>query len=54
MLEIGKGVDIVTALGGVTALEGAMAVFNDKMDAANLSKIKKIKNKADRNLVSVV
>jgi phosphoenolpyruvate carboxykinase (GTP) len=45
MLEIGKGVDIVTALGAVTALEGAMAVFNDTMDAANVLKIKKIKNK---------
>ena len=39
-------VDIVTELGGVKTPEAAQEVFEDKLDAVNLSKLNEIKNEA--------
>jgi phosphoenolpyruvate carboxykinase (GTP) len=44
MLERKKGTDIVTELGGIKNVDAAMALFGKKMDAEQLSRIKKIKN----------
>ena len=41
-------VDIVTELGGVKTPEAAQEVFEDKLDAVNLSKLNEIKNEAVR------
>ena len=44
MLELKKGVDILTEIGGVKTMAKARSVFKKKMDDANLAKIGKIKN----------
>jgi len=41
-------IDIVTELGGVKTPEAAREVFEDKLDAVNLSKLNEIKNEAVR------
>jgi phosphoenolpyruvate carboxykinase (GTP) len=41
-------IDIVTELGGVKTPEAAQEVFEDKLDAVNLSKLNEIKNEAVR------
>jgi phosphoenolpyruvate carboxykinase (GTP) len=41
-------IDIVTELGGVKTPESAGEVFEDKLDAVNLSKLNEIKNEAVR------
>ncbi len=43
-LVLEKGIDIVTHLGGITSMAAARDVFASKMDAANVSKINRIKN----------
>ena len=44
MLELKKGVDILSDVGGVTSVDAARKIFESKCDAANLEKISKIKN----------
>ena len=39
------GIDIVTEIGGINTYEAATGLFEKKMDAENLSKIRHIKNK---------
>jgi len=41
-------IDIVTELGGIKTQEAAQEVFEDKLDAVNLSKLNEIKNEAVR------
>ncbi|NIR49174.1 hypothetical protein GWO43_11945, partial [candidate division KSB1 bacterium] len=43
MLELKKGVDILAEVGGITSVDAAKALFNEKLDAKNLDKISKIK-----------
>ena len=43
MLEIGKGVDIVTKVGGINTREEALALFGKKMDANHLARIERIR-----------
>jgi len=43
-LELRKGVEILSDLGGVKTVEEAKKIFSDKMDKANLAKIATIKN----------
>ncbi|MBN2569615.1 MAG: phosphoenolpyruvate carboxykinase (GTP) [Deltaproteobacteria bacterium] len=45
MLEMKKGIDIVTEIGGITTHEDALRLFEEKLDRENLSKIYKIKNR---------
>ncbi|HDQ93590.1 MAG TPA: phosphoenolpyruvate carboxykinase (GTP) [Synergistetes bacterium] len=44
MLEMKKGIDIVTEIGGIITYEDALKLFREKLDRENLSKIDKIKN----------
>jgi phosphoenolpyruvate carboxykinase (GTP) len=44
MLELKKGIDILSEIGGVKSAEQADALFKDKMDEANYAKMQKIKN----------
>jgi len=44
VLELNKGVDILTDLGGVKSADEARNVFRETMDPENLAKIEKIKN----------
>jgi phosphoenolpyruvate carboxykinase (GTP) len=44
MLELKKGTDILSEIGGVKTEDEANAIFKDKMDKANLAKLNKIKN----------
>ncbi|PID85971.1 MAG: phosphoenolpyruvate carboxykinase (GTP) [Chloroflexi bacterium] len=44
MLELSKGVDILSAIGGVETLDQAKVVFSEKIDKENLAKLAKIKN----------
>jgi phosphoenolpyruvate carboxykinase (GTP) len=44
MLELKKGIDILSEIGGVKSEEEATALFKEKMDDANFAKIEKIKN----------
>ena len=46
MLEREKGIDIITELGGIRTKEQAMALFEDKLDADNLEKIKRIQHES--------
>ncbi len=43
-VELKKGVDIVSDLGGITTLDEAKSLFQDKCDAESLKKIEKIQN----------
>ena len=43
MLELKKGVDIISEVGGIKTMDEANAIFKKKMDDANLAKIAKIK-----------
>ena len=42
MFQKKKGIDIVVELGGITTFKEAMQIFEDKLDATNLSRIQKI------------
>jgi len=44
MLELKKGTDILSAIGGVKSEDEANSIFKDMMDKANLAKLDKIKN----------
>ncbi len=44
MLELKKGVDILSEIGGVKSAEAADALFKEKMDDVNYAKIQKIQN----------
>jgi phosphoenolpyruvate carboxykinase (GTP) len=44
MLELKKGVDILSTIGGVKTEDEANAIFKQKMDDANLAKLDKVKN----------
>jgi phosphoenolpyruvate carboxykinase (GTP) len=44
MLELKKGTDILSAIGGVKTDDDANALFKEKMDEANLAKLNKIKD----------
>ena len=46
MLELKKGVDILTTVGGISTLSQAKSLLQQKLDAANLTKISLIKNEA--------
>jgi phosphoenolpyruvate carboxykinase (GTP) len=43
MLEMKKGADILAATGGVTSIDEARKIFEEKLDAENLAKLNKIK-----------
>ena len=45
MLQNKVGYDIIEKIGGVSTIDAAQAVFEKEMDAANLAKIHKIRNK---------
>ncbi|MBW2252694.1 MAG: hypothetical protein JRF60_19250, partial [Deltaproteobacteria bacterium] len=44
MLEMKKGIDIVSEIGGIFTHEEAMQLFEKELDETNLSKIKQIKH----------
>ena len=44
MLELKKGTDILSDIGGVKTLSEAKSVFESKMDAENLGKLSRIEN----------
>ncbi len=44
MFTIKKGLDIVSEIGGITNVDAALKLFESKTDAANLEKIRRIKN----------
>lgn len=44
MFEKKKGIDIVAEIGGITTLDNAMRLFEDKLDDKNLTRIKKIEH----------
>ncbi len=44
MLELKKGIDILSTIGAVKTIDEARAIFEKNMDAANVAKISKIKN----------
>ncbi|HEY80770.1 MAG TPA: phosphoenolpyruvate carboxykinase (GTP) [Caldilineae bacterium] len=44
MLELRKGVDILTEIGGIKSLEQAQALFDARLDAANRAKLARIHN----------
>jgi phosphoenolpyruvate carboxykinase (GTP) len=44
MLELKKGVDILSAVGAIDTIEAARSLFEEKLDSANLEKLSKIKN----------
>ena len=44
MLELAKGVDILSAIGGINTKEQAQSIFEDKLDEENLEKLSQITN----------
>ena len=44
MLQLKKGTDIVSELGGISAYEEAMQLFEKELDDIHLSRIKKMKH----------
>jgi phosphoenolpyruvate carboxykinase (GTP) len=44
MLEMKAGVDILTTIGGITSIDEARTLFQQKLDTENLAKLDKIKN----------
>lgn len=48
MLELKKGLDILSEVGGVKTLSEAEAVFKKNLDAQNLAKLERIKNEEAR------
>lgn len=44
MFEKRKGIDIVTEIGGITTLDNAMRLFENKLDDKNLTRIQKIRH----------
>jgi phosphoenolpyruvate carboxykinase (GTP) len=44
MLELKKGIDILSEIGGVRSADQATSIFKEKMDDANFAKIQKITN----------
>jgi phosphoenolpyruvate carboxykinase (GTP) len=52
MLELKKGIDILSEIGGVKSAEAADALFREKMDDANYAKIQKIKNPEVRKKIA--
>lgn len=43
MLELKKGVDILSAVGGIDSIDQAMELFQEKLDTEHLARISKIK-----------
>jgi phosphoenolpyruvate carboxykinase (GTP) len=43
MLELGKGVDILTEVGGIKSIDEARAVFQEKLDETHLARLEMIK-----------
>jgi phosphoenolpyruvate carboxykinase (GTP) len=43
-LVLEKGIDIIIEIGGVISIEGALKIFEKKMDAEHFSRIRRIKN----------
>ncbi|MCP4645206.1 MAG: phosphoenolpyruvate carboxykinase (GTP) [bacterium] len=46
MLELKKGVDILSAVGGIDSIDAARSLLAEKLDGANLEKLSKIKTEA--------
>ncbi|MCK4873738.1 MAG: phosphoenolpyruvate carboxykinase (GTP) [Phycisphaerales bacterium] len=44
MLELEKGVDILTEVGGITSIDAARKLFQEKLDQEHVAKLGKIKN----------
>ncbi len=44
MLELKKGIDILTEIGGIRSLDKARALFAQRLDEENLAKLSKIRN----------
>ncbi|MCP4358824.1 MAG: phosphoenolpyruvate carboxykinase (GTP) [Chloroflexi bacterium] len=44
MLELAKGTDILSTIGGINTKEQAQSIFEDKLDDANLEKLSRITN----------
>jgi len=44
MLELKKGIDILSAVGGISTIEDAKSLFAERLDAENLEKLSKIEN----------
>ncbi len=44
MLELKKGVDILSAVGGIDSIDAARSLFEEKLDGTNLERLSKIKN----------
>ncbi len=44
MLELKKGVDILSTVGGIGSIDAARTLFEEKLDSGNLEKLSKIKN----------
>ena len=44
MLELKKGVDILSHVGGVKSIGDARKIFQDKLNPEHLARIEKIKN----------
>ncbi len=44
MMKKNEGIDIVSEIGGISSSEGAIQLFEEKMDETNLSRIKQINN----------
>ena len=44
MLELRKGIDILSKIGGIQSLDEAQALFSQKLDAENQAKLAEIKN----------
>lgn len=46
MLELKKGIDILSAIGGINSIDAARDLFKEKVDSENLEKLSKIKTEA--------
>ncbi|MFC1706860.1 phosphoenolpyruvate carboxykinase (GTP) [Planctomycetota bacterium] len=44
MLELKKGVDILSAVGGIKTMDEARALFQEKLEAAELQKLERVQN----------
>ena len=44
MLELKKGVDILTELGGIKSIDDARKLLQDNLDQEHLARVSKIKN----------
>ena len=48
MLELKKGIDILSEIGGIKTMKEAKALFEKKIDQENLEKLNKITDEADK------